>query len=481
VVDDMKGETMHSPATNAVTRRRLLALFGLAAAAPVLYACGGPPAAPTSAPAAAPTTAPAAKPAEPTKPAGAAAPAATTAPAAKPAASSPVTLKVIYWSSSPEDHNVFEATFKGFMDKNPGVTVQFDDIPSAEFTQKALTMIVGGTPPDTMELHPAWVLNFILAKQLNDLTDLMKNDKAAFVPQQIDFWSHQSKTYGVPYYSGPSFILYNKTLFKQVGGKTPEELEKEGAWTWEALRDLAKKTTTGSGGDRTFGWESDPANPQFYTCVPIWCNGGEMTDKDETAWLVDQPPVIEVMQWHADMFLKDKSHPMPADVTAGAWLFRTGKVGMAWAGRFRSIEVANATFEVGTVGTPKGKLGPINRDGPNASGLPTGTKNVDTAYKLSTFIGSEDGAPFYLSSGRALPVRTALLESDIFKKSLKPFERLEVFQNAVKTLRAWRVPGKGPEAGRAWKAEWDKIIAGQQDVPTAMKAAKAAMDPLLKV
>jgi hypothetical protein len=42
------------------------------------------------------------------------------------------------------------------------------------------------------------------------------------------------------------------------------------------------------------------------------------------------------------------------------------------------------------------------------------------------------------------------------------------------------VPGKAPEINRAWKAEWDKVLVGQQDVPTAMKNAKAAMDPLLK-
>jgi multiple sugar transport system substrate-binding protein len=453
----------------------------LAVATPIAQACGGAPASPTAAPA---------KPAEPTKPAAPAAapttapaaPAATTAPAAaKTAAGSPVTLKVIYWSSSPEDHNVFEATFKGFMDKNSTVKVEFDDIPSAEFAQKALTMIVGGTPPDTMELHPAWVLNFILANQLTDITDLIKNDRSAYVPQQLEFWSHQSKVFGVPYYSGPSFMFYNKTLFKKVGAKTPEEHEKEGTWTWDTLRDLARKTTTGSGTDRTFGYEAAPNNLQFYLCVPVWCNQAEMTDKDETQWLVDKPEFIEVVQWHVDQHIKEKSHPMPADIQSGAWLFRTGKVGMAWAGRFRSVELANATFEVGSVGTPKGKAGPVNRDGPNASGLPTGTKNIDTAFKLASFIGSEDGAPFYLASGRPLPVRTALLESDTFKKSIKPYERLEVFQNAVKTLRAWRVPGKGPEIGRVFVAEFDKMIQGQSDVPTAMKSAKAQMDPLLKV
>ena len=45
---------------------------------------------------------------------------------------------------------------------------------------------------------------------------------------------------------------------------------------------------------------------------------------------------------------------------------------MAWAGRYRSSEVGNAQFDVGMVGVPKGKVGPINRDGPNATGLPMG-------------------------------------------------------------------------------------------------------------
>ena len=106
-------------------------------------------------------------PAETPKP-GAPAPAATTA-AVKPGPAKSVALKVIYFSSSPEDHTNFEKTFNAFQDKNPGITVEFDDIPSDEFAQKALTMIVGGTPPDAMELHPAWVVNFILANQLTDL------------------------------------------------------------------------------------------------------------------------------------------------------------------------------------------------------------------------------------------------------------------------------------------------------------------------
>src|SRR5262249_12431816 len=135
------------------TRRSALRSAGLAAATALLAACGAgaPPtntpapaeptkpaaAAPqpttpaaaasaaTAAPAAAPTTAPAAAPTN------ASAAAATTAPAAKPAASTgqSVTLKAVYWSAGPEDHDVFVRTFQGFEKLNPDIKVEFNDVP----------------------------------------------------------------------------------------------------------------------------------------------------------------------------------------------------------------------------------------------------------------------------------------------------------------------------------------------------------------
>jgi multiple sugar transport system substrate-binding protein len=483
------------------SRRKLLRGTGLAlaglAGASLLAACTPPsqmeppkPAAPAGTAKPAEAAKPAeSKPAEAAKPAAPAAqPAATTAPAAaapaKPAAGE-VTLKAMYWSSSPEDHKLFEDVFQSFMDKNSGIKVDFDDVPSDDFQQTALTRIVGGTPPDTMELHPSWVLSFIGANQLTELgADRAKDDKAAYIPAQLDFWSREGKLYGMPYYSGPSFMMYNKTVFQKAGIKNPEELEKEGNWTWAALQEAAKKTVSGSGAEKVFGWDAangDATNVQFYTSVPIWCNEGELINKDETAWTIDTPAVQEVFQWHADLILKDKAIPLPSELQGISWLFRTGRVAMAWAGRFRALEVTNVPFEVGIVGTPKGKTGPINRDGPNASGLPVGGKNLDAAYKLAKFMGGPEAAPTYLASGRALPVQTALFDSDAFKKSLKPFERVEVYQNSSKTVRAWRVPGRGAEAIRALKAEWEKVLVGQQDVPTTLKNAKAQMDPLLKI
>ncbi len=482
--------------TNQMSRRlsRRVLLRGVAltagtlAGGSILAACGSP--------------APAAKPAEPAKPAEAAkpaapaaAPAATTAPAAQPAATTAaaapaqpaatagVTLKAMYWSASPEDHKIHQNVMDKFTTLNPGIKMDFDDVPSAEFPETLLTRIVGGQPPDVVKLHASWVLNFIGAKQLNDLTDMMKTDKAVFIPTQLNYWAEKERNYGVPYYSGSSIVFFNKTMFQKAGIKTPEEHAKAGTWTWDTLKESAKALSGGTGAERTFGFDGAqaPVNLQFFTCVPIWCNNGELTNADQTEWLLTSPPVVEVIQSLADMALKDKSIPLASDMQGATYLFRTGKVGMSWTGRFRSNELASVPFEVGMVGAPKGKAGPVNRDGPNGTGLPMGTKNLDAAYKFAMYFGGPDAADQYLLTGATNPVRTDLLDSDVFKKSIKPFESLEVLTESAKTVRAWRFPGKGAEAQRTLVAEWDKVIVGQQDVPTAMKNAKALMDPLLKI
>src|SRR5258708_4409379 len=116
----------------ALSRRTLLRRVGLVAAGGELAACGEGAAAPPP-----PAPAPAA--------------------ADKPATGGPaVTLKALYWSAGPEDHQVFVDTFNGFEKLNPSIKIEFDDTPSDQFVQKATTMFAAGLPPDVMKTHAAW-------------------------------------------------------------------------------------------------------------------------------------------------------------------------------------------------------------------------------------------------------------------------------------------------------------------------------------
>ncbi|HLH73714.1 MAG TPA: sugar ABC transporter substrate-binding protein [Chloroflexota bacterium] len=463
---------MQVPEKRRLSRRQVLSLVALTGLFPLVEACT------TASP---PTPIPPPPPAQSAKSASPIAAAAPTA-ASQPAATSKITLHALYSSNDPYDHQVFVQLFDLFGQKNPGLTVDFNDTPLSGFVQKATTMIVGGTPPDVMYLHPSFFLNFVYAKQVRDLTDMVKPNRSAYIPVQLDFWTFQGRLYGLPYNSNPSIMYYNKTIFQKRGVKTPEEYEKAGAWTWDQLRALAQQVSSGTGASRVFGYAADPSGLQFYTCVPVWDNQGELTNPEQTKWLLDTQPVIDVMQWHADMFLKEKTMPMPSDQQGTVWFFLTGRVGISTGGKNNVIQAANAKldFEIGQVGTPKGKVGPINRDGPLASGIPLGGKYTDDAYRLVYFLGSPDAAPVYLGTGRGLPVQTSLINSEWFTKALKPWERAEVYANAAATVRAWIVPGKNPnEENRTFATEWQKVLAGQSSVPAAMTEATQTMNTQL--
>src|SRR5262249_54735881 len=99
--------------------------------------------------------------------------------------SQPVTLKVLYSSNSPADHDVFVQVFKAYEERNPSITLDASDAPGTDVAaEKGATLIASGTPPDVMWLHPSWVLDFIRSKRLRDLTDLARADKAAYIPVQ---------------------------------------------------------------------------------------------------------------------------------------------------------------------------------------------------------------------------------------------------------------------------------------------------------
>ena len=124
------------------------------------------------------------------------------------------------------------------------------------------------------------------------------------------------------------------------------------------------------------------------------------------------PEVVEVIQQQADMTMKDKSVPLASDLQGATWLFRTGKVGLSWAGRFRSNELANVPFEARMVRDAEGegrRRSTATARTPPACRL--ARRTWTQAYKFAMYFGGPDAASEYLVTGATNPVRTDLLDS----------------------------------------------------------------------
>ena len=93
-----------------------------------------------------------------------------------------------------------------------------------------------------------------------------------------------------------------------------------------------------------------------------------MINKDETAWTLDSPQVVRGVPVARRHGPQGQGIPLPSDLQGIDLAVPDRRVGDG-LGRALPLDRADATspFEVGMVGTPKGKAGPVNRDGPNAT------------------------------------------------------------------------------------------------------------------
>lgn len=397
-----------------------------------------------------------------------------------------IEMLAFWWSDSPRDAQVLIDLFTAFEERHPGVSITFDDTGTTHL-EKLMTNMAAGTPPDIFAVHTAWMVQVAAAGQLVDWTPYAEADPNAnmddFFPAQLGFYQYNNGLYALPYYSGPSCIWYNKDIFREKGLKTPEEHEAEGTWTWETLRELAREATGGTGMERTLGWDAaqNPSNIHYYLCVPWWTQGVEFINEDETEWLFDQEEIIQVIQWHQDMALLDQSLVMPADLQGVTRMFDTGRLAMSWGIKAHAVSIPGDNFEVGHAPTPKGPAGRVNRDGPNGVGSATESKYKDLAYEFGQFMGGEEGAPYYLASGRSFPVRQSLKDSQYFYDALRPFERAEVHLEAAETVRNWRNPGQSAEWNRVFKAAIDEVLLGQVTPEEALRRVTPEMNSLLQL
>jgi multiple sugar transport system substrate-binding protein len=489
------------------SRRSVLTIGATGTLALLALACGPnapptvvPPTKPAepAKPAAAPTTAPAAdssaaKPAEPTRPAAAAAPTTAAPAAAAPAGQKSVTLKVIHRTAygAEVDKTVFPPAYEDFK-KKTGITVDETLLPEdQQMPVKILTMVAGNTAPDAAYIHPQWLASMAGKGALVPLDPFMKDPKV----NSTDLWPgairyfqfpHGDKTFGIPFYSGPSVYIYNKNLLKQAGQPDPADLEKDGKWTWEAMRDLAVKSTRGSGGDKIFGSDTFSSGLHWLN-VLIWGFGGEIWDKELKQTRLGEDKAVQALQFLADMHYKDKVVPEAADMQG----LTGGKSGRVISGRVVTHygikgdvpEIADwsqqRNVEVGMVPMPKGPSGRFVRNGPNSFCVMKATRLQDESFNLINWMSTDEFQSYQYKVGASIPPRKSQMDSEAFKKSLKPWESLALWKEAAEADVALPMAATHIDIQNTFTPAWDEIRLGKKPAREAIAAIVPKINDLL--
>ncbi|MEG2661059.1 MAG: extracellular solute-binding protein, partial [Oscillospiraceae bacterium] len=196
------------------------------------------------------------------KPAPSQAPASTSTASVSQAKAEPVTIKVSSWDLATQPQ--FQAIADAYMAKNPHVTVDLIDIPSADYQTKLDVMLNGGSELDVIWIKAGDTTAAMAEKgQLADLTEYVKRDNVdlSVYNGMGERFVLDDKVVALPTSSGYYVLFYNKDIFDAAKIEYPSN-----DMTWKEFEDLAAKLTSGEGTEKKYG-------ALFHTwnaCVQNW-------------------------------------------------------------------------------------------------------------------------------------------------------------------------------------------------------------------
>jgi len=316
----------------------------------------------------------------------------------------PVTLKMIV-----ADPSAYQELFDLFNKKYPWITIE----PVVQTTSTMETVVAleaAGTPADIV-----WIMDmsqYVQDNMLIDLKPYMDNDeelKSKKIKEGfLDAFDINGKRYGSPFVYVPSWILVNKDLLAKHGMEMPAN-----DWTYDQLRDMAKKATDPAAGEYGLAFSSIIA--MWFLNAVATANGSapslDYMSADFTQSVLNTPAVLEDFKWLQDFVKKDGSMASTAkaaelglidgqNFVAGKALF---DLGGDWV---IPILKEGAQFDWDVLPLPKGKATQATYGQVGLFGILTSSKHKDEAYKWVSFQFETEAQKWKIDQGATASVNS---------------------------------------------------------------------------
>jgi multiple sugar transport system substrate-binding protein len=340
--------------------------------------------------------------------------------ATKAPATNGITLIAVVRASVNEEKILNEA-FSAFEASQPGVTVEVIEAPSGHYDEKTDALLAGGTPPALW--FPAENRGYRYYASRNVLMPLDpyigrdKYDLSDFFPVAIDFCKWQGKYVAMPIDLYPQFLIYNKTLFQDIGLTAPTSDFADTTWNWNAFLNVCTKLTRNPG-QSTAQYGSTRAWSDLRTYS--WVYGGDWfepaayTSGYPKQFPIDADAAIAGMQFDVDCTYKYHAQPTADEAKAlrGSLPsdFHTGRYGMYSASfvPFQSFGTITS-FAWGVAAMPAPPNLPRRSTlYPDQWATFNGQQHADQAWQLISYMVSPAGLKVYPTKTGALPSRRSV-------------------------------------------------------------------------
>jgi multiple sugar transport system substrate-binding protein len=388
-------------------------------------------------------------------------------------------LRFTIWSGNEAHLAMLNGIAESFKATHPDVTVKFETIPPADYTQKLTFQLAGGNPPDAGWMMEDAAPTFANAGVLEDLAPALNSAEGYefgdFTEPALGLWKSGDKVYGVPFSTSPFVIFYNKEMFDKAGLEDPLTLAGKGEWDMAKFQEVAKKLTEANG---KFGFEFKDGQGYDSRIMhalmpPIRANGGDVWTNQECGF--DKPEAVAAVQQLHDMVFKDKSIVPPGE--QGDYF--SGNAAMTINQISRASLMEKAGFDWGIAPLPSGQGGEAPVIGQAAIVVFTAGKQKELAAEFVAHMTNKENvatmAQFFP------PARKSVLGSDGFVSSNKliPAEQMKVVADAIAKGKVLPSHEKSPQILAAMKPRIDALWRADANVEESLKAVCEAVQPLL--
>jgi multiple sugar transport system substrate-binding protein len=304
-------------------------------------------------------------------------------------AAEPVTVEV--WDMQQSNKDILEAQQKAiaqFEQENPGIKMKVTVFPYAEYRDKLLIAVQGGTPPDISTLDQIWMAQWAASDAIIPLDDYLAKStlkRDDFFPGAWDSNVWGGKVWGIPQNNDVwQELYYNKDLFK-AAGLDPEKPPAN----WDELLDYASKLNKPPDqyGIAIMGMG------EMIVCIMdsfIRSNGGDIINPEGTKAVINSPEAVAALKYLKDLDAFAPPGTASRNESDAVALFTTGKVAMILAGSWQQDSFKGAeglNWGVAMTPAPAGKIFHGTLGGWNLA-VYKASKHPDEAWKYVEFLGA---------------------------------------------------------------------------------------------
>jgi multiple sugar transport system substrate-binding protein len=351
------------------------------------------------------------------------------------AAKGPVTISFMAWGA-PEELAVWQQIVNDFQTANPNIKVSVEVSDWDSYWTKLKTLMAANTPPDVFAMDAPLYLDYQSRGQLLNLQPYIDKNPGmldGFYPVTLQAYKLPDGYYGMPRDFQTIVLFYNKDMFDQAGMAYPTA-----NWTYDDLRNAAKKLTIDSNGDGTveqWGFATDLWDMELTWSEAIWSWGGEVINPDYTKTLIGEPVAREAWQFFYDMMFTDHSIP-DTNTTSGVDMFQAGRAAMTTIGHWAVPGYATDEFKWDVVPMPTsptgGRVTSVNSAG---FVVAKASQHPDDAWEFIKYCLSEAGQTRLTELGLAIPVLKSVAESPVFLNQKMVDINQQVFLDSLEFAR----------------------------------------------